>query len=240
MMLIVMHSPKGGVGTTFLTAQLALAMATHGHEVTAIDATAQDSLKLHMGFPPEQVVPDLSGRGDRALIACGVTLRQGHASRNSKDHWDRTSLERLSPPDGDRLYILDVPSENRSLFNHLLPFCDLHICPLMPTASSLATLPHLGRDEPLASQSKTVFVINQLDDRLKLARYADNFLREVFGDRLIARIRRDEAVNEALARFEPIAKHAPHAAVLPDLARFAEAVEAWLPRSTPYLAEAAQ
>ena len=54
MTMILMRSPKGGVGTTFLTARLAIALAARGYEVSAIDATTQDSLKLFFELSPSQ------------------------------------------------------------------------------------------------------------------------------------------------------------------------------------------
>jgi nitrogenase subunit NifH len=68
-------------------------------------------------------------------------------------------------------------------------------------------------------------VLNQIDDTRRLSRHSKVFLSELFGARLIATVRRDEAVNEALASFQSIVRYAPHSVVLPDLRAMAAAVE---------------
>ena len=59
-----------------------------------------------------------------------------------------------------------------------------------------------------------------------MSRHSQIFLRALFGDNLIATVRRDEAVNEALASFQPIARYAKQSVVLPDLAAMTIAIEA--------------
>ena len=60
MPLILCHSPKGGVGTSFIAAQLAIHLAQRGHDVSALDFTYQDSLKLYFGLTPAQGLPSFS------------------------------------------------------------------------------------------------------------------------------------------------------------------------------------
>lgn len=225
MTLILMNSSKGGVGNTFLTAQLALHLAGRGHDVTAVDFTFQDSLKMHFGFSPEQRVPEIGCPISEDLVAFGISLRQGHAEARREDFWLRLRAGELLPNGPHKLTIVDLASEDRQLITMLSAYCALHICTLTPTASTLATLPKLGQERPVVALDHTVFVLNQIDDRYRLCRHSTAFVRDLFGEQLIARIRRDEAVNEALARFEPIAKYAPHSATLPDLADFAVMVE---------------
>ncbi len=67
MTMILMRSPKGGVGTTFLTARLAIALAARGYEVSAIDATAQDSLKLYFELSPTQAHTTASRQSSKAF-----------------------------------------------------------------------------------------------------------------------------------------------------------------------------
>jgi cellulose biosynthesis protein BcsQ len=225
MALILMNSSKGGVGNSFLTAQLALHLAGRGHDVTAIDFTYQDALKMHFGFAPEQRVPELGCEVSEGLVAFGISLKQGHAVARNEEFRERIAAGALIPTQPHAVTIVDVASEDRALIEILGAHCALHVCTLTPTASALATLPKLGEDRPVVAQDRMVFVLNQLDDRYRLSRHSTAFLRDILGEQLIARVRRDEAVNEALARFEPISKYAPHSATLPDLALFAAAVE---------------
>jgi len=225
MTLILMHSHKGGVGNSFLAAQLALSLVAGGHEVTVLDFTFQDSLKLHLGFSPDQVIPGLPPEAGEPLVAFGIRIRQGYSDIR-RPYW----REKLLADDdlsvrSNRLYIADVASEDRELLAMLLRHCALHICTLTPTADALATLPRLSDGKPVVALDRTVFVLNKLDDRHRLSRHTESFMRDAFGEQLIGRVRRDEAVNEALARFEPLSRYAPNSAALPDLARFACAVE---------------
>jgi cellulose biosynthesis protein BcsQ len=225
MSVVLVHSPKGGVGNSFIAAQLALHLASRGHEVSAIDFTFQDALKMHFGFMPSQTLPEMTDTSAEAVAADGVSLVQGHALGSAPAFRQRLARGRDLPFDPSRISILDVPADDRELVELLLPVAALRICTLIPTAASLAVLPKLGGDTPAMHLANSVFVLNQIDDRQRLSRHTQSFMRDLFGDQVIAAIRRDEAVNEALARFEPIAKYAPSSAVLPDLESFAEAIE---------------
>ncbi|ANI79292.1 cellulose synthase operon protein YhjQ/BcsQ [Sphingobium sp. EP60837] len=225
MAVILFQSPKGGTGSTFLAAQLALHLAGKGHEVNALDCTYQNALKMHFGFMPPHQVPELDGAASEPLVAFGVKLLQGHQYTRSPAFLRDAAreLDRLFDP--GHVWVVDVASEDRQLLELLTPRCALHVCALLPTAASLATLNRLSETAPAMKLDRTVFVLNQLDDRQKLSRHSHSFIRDLFGDQLLATIRRDEAINEALARFEPISKNAPTSAALQDLRFFASAVE---------------
>lgn len=51
MPLVCVCSPKGGVGKTTVTANLAYALARSGSKVLAIDFDVQNALRLHFGVP---------------------------------------------------------------------------------------------------------------------------------------------------------------------------------------------
>ena len=68
-------------------------------------------------------------------------------------------------------------------------------------------------------------MLNHLDDTHRLSRHTHIFLRELFGSKLLGTIRRDEAVNEASAMFEPLARFAPASVALNDLRRLVTTVE---------------
>jgi cellulose biosynthesis protein BcsQ len=78
MPLILCHSPKGGVGTTFVAAHLAMALADMGLRTKAVDMTRQDSLKLYFGIKPINAIPDLHASDSERLLIGGVSLRQGY------------------------------------------------------------------------------------------------------------------------------------------------------------------
>ncbi|TPG42573.1 ATPase [Sphingomonas koreensis] len=224
MPLILVHSPKGGTGSSFIAAQLALAMAAHGRDVTAIDFTYQEGLKLHFGLGPTQQLAQFGDTRVDPLVVGGVRLLDGHHA--SRQQWFQEAVgSSLLPLDDDRVIIADVSAGSRDLRDMLMEVAQLHICTMMPRPASLAALPKVMPGVPTIELAKTVFVLNQLDDRRKLSRHSHLFVRELFGDQLIGVVRRDEAVNEALAMFQPIAKYAPSSVVLADFEVLTAAVE---------------
>ena len=223
MTLLISHSPKGGVGTTFLSAYLAVQFAQRGLDVTLIDFTFQDDMKLYFGIQPGQELSSLGDRNAEPLVASGVQLLQGYeAARDPAIRRDLESGRAFS--DVDRVYIADIPSGDRDLKAALMPHAILHLCALLPRAPSLATLTKVDPERPAIGLEKTVFVMNQVDDRQRLSGDSHAFVRELFGPQLIGAVRRDEALNETLAMFEPLTKYAPTSVILPDLAVLADAV----------------
>ncbi|WP_420139612.1 cellulose synthase operon protein YhjQ/BcsQ [Sphingomonas sp.] len=223
MTLIISHSPKGGVGTTFLSAYLAAQFAERGLDVTLIDFTFQDDMKLYFGIQPGQELSTLGDRHAEPLLAAGVELLQGYqAAQDPAIRRDLQSGRAFS--DSNRLYIADIPSGDRDLKAILMPHATLHICALLPRAPSLAALTKVDQDHPAIGLEKTVFIMNQVDDRQRLSGDSHAFVRAMFGEQLIGSVRRDEALNETLAMFEPLTKYAPTSVLIPDLAVLADAV----------------
>ncbi len=224
MPLILCHAPTGGVGTSFVAAHLALGLAARGHAVAAVDFTHADALKLFFGMLPTQPVPEIGEAGDEGIIVEGVELLQGHGFVHGGPMRRGGRGEGVLL--GDRLVVADVASADLAARDALLPLAALHLCVLMPQPVSLAGLAQVRPGTATIDLESTDFVLNGVDDTRKLSRHSQLFLRELFGERLIGSIRRDEAVNEALASFQPIARYAPQSVALPDLAALAIAVEA--------------
>lgn len=226
MPLILCHSPKGGVGTSFIAAQLAIRLAHQGHDVAAVDFTYQDALKLFFGLLPTQTLMEMGEATNDSMVVSGVELLSAY--NLSRDPQFREILMRpgQSPFDGDKLFIADVAAGDRETKELLLPHAMLHICTLLPRPGSLAALTKVQPRTPAVDLPRTVFVLNQLDDTHRLSRHSHVFIRELFGEKLVGTVRRDEGVNEAAAMFEPIAKFAPASAALTDLSKLAVAIEA--------------
>ncbi|MET0252059.1 MAG: cellulose synthase operon protein YhjQ/BcsQ [Novosphingobium sp.] len=239
-MLVLLHSPKGGVGSTFLTAQLAMHLAGRGHQVTAIDLTFQDSLKLHFGILPSQPITSLSYDAGDTMVVHGVELLSGHAITEDPRFLDMLAGDDPALFDPAHVTLLDVSSGQRGLKARLLKHCDLHICALLPFPASLAALPKVEPGTVTTELTKTGFVLNQLDDTRRLSRHSHTFIRELLGDLLLGTVRRDEAVNEAIAMFQPLAKVAPSSVAALDLARLATTIEARLGLAAAEVAPAAK
>lgn len=212
MTLVLMRSPNGGVGTTFLTARLAMALAARGHEVCAVDCTAQDSLKLHFEIAPNQSLEPLNGEATPDAMA-GVQLYRWDLGQDAA-----TLSDLLAAHSGvGRVCLVDLGTHAGELRDRLMPHATVEICPLVPTPVALAGLTRVDPARALTMLDRTLFVLNQLDDRRRLSNDIHKLLRALLGEQLLGTVRRDEAVNEALAAMTPLASFAPASAALKDI-----------------------
>ena len=209
MPFILCHAPKGGTGTSFLAAHLALALAEAGHDVTAIDFTRQDAMKLSFGMAPIQPLPDLES--EETLKVAGVWLKQGHRASNQPDFPAAAANGEL-PLVGEAWVIADVASGDVALRDLLLPHAALMVVPVVPTALGLAALTQVVPGTPLIELDHTAFIVNRLDETRRFARNAHSFLRELLGGKVIGHVHEDEAVNEATAMGQMLPRYAAAAA----------------------------
>lgn len=223
MPLLLCHSPKGGTGTSFIAAHLAMHLASQGHDVVALDFTYQDSLKLFFGLLPAQPLAEFHGSHGSALAVSGVEIFSAHQLAHEPAFIAALQAGR-SPFDDGKVYVADVAAGDRNTRDLLLPHAHLRVCTLLPHPISLAALTKVQAGKPTVELSNTAFILNQLDDTHRFSRHAHIFLRELLGDALIGTVRRDEAVNEAAAMFEPISKYAPASAALSDMRAVAKAI----------------
>jgi len=105
-----------------------------------------------------------------------------------------------------------------------MPHATMRICTLLPQPVSLAALTKVEAGTATIELSNTAFILNQIDDTHRFSRHAHVFVRELLGEALIGTVRRDEAVNEAAAMFDPISKYAPASAALADMRQVAKAI----------------
>ncbi len=225
MTLVLLHSPKGGVGTTMIAAQLAIHLAQHGREVVALDLTHQGSLKMHFGLRLTHTIPDMADHHAEPMVVAGVALRDGYAFSQLPE-FAATLADDPAVSSPTTIVIADIAAADHRLKDLLLPYATFHLCALTPGPGSLAVLPLVDPETATVMLDKTLFVLNHLDDRIRLSRNTRKFLNELFGDRIVGTVRRDEAVNEALATFEPLARYAPSSAALTDLAALGNRIEA--------------
>lgn len=225
MTVIALNAPKGGTGTTFVAAQLALALAANGRTVTAVDCTLTEGLKLYFGLMPSQSQKTGDSSNESAPVISGVRLVETTEKQGSSRI---SEIERVIGYGAHDVVILDIASADRELVKALYGHIDLHLCVMDPTAAALASLVHLAGEQPVTRLEKFAVVLNRLDERYKLSRHCRKFLSDLLPERFAGTIRRDEAVNEALASFEPLAKFAPHSVVIPDIEKLVGALEAKL------------
>ena len=173
MTMIALHAPKGGTGTTFVAAQVAMAFAAKGRPVTAIDSTFSQSLKLHFGVLPSQSYGDLRSTDSEAPAINGVRLMSGyrHGAEQRAD-FIRAVADRYASD----LIIVDIDSGDRNLQQQIADLVDLHICVVDPTPAALASLVHASSAMPVTATENLAIVLNRLDERFKLSRHSHTFL----------------------------------------------------------------
>jgi cellulose synthase operon protein YhjQ len=232
MSLLLLHSPKGGVGTTSLAANLAAWIARSGHPVVAVDFSPHGSLALHL----RRDAPAGSGwdDGDEEQAAAAppprdVTIVQRAAGYGTEQLLQEVERMLAADPASRPLVVVDVPSGDLSLIDRLAPRALIHLCILSADAGSAAMLPALVNDPPVSPMAPRLhYILNRMDDRRAVAVQFERLLRSAVGDDLVAVIRADEAVNEALAALMPVFDYAPASAAAADIAGLADRIAASL------------
>lgn len=230
MPMILCHSPKGGVGTTFLAAHLAMglsesaAMEGVGDDVVLMTLSPHDLTPLHFGLPPAQRLPSLDAPAEASVLAGGIDLRcEPHAARDG-DFLPRLNDAGFLSAAGDRTLVIDVPTGERTLARRLMPHATIHLCPLNASPDCLALLPQVLDEAGEGGARRTAYVMGKLDETRRLARHVAAFAREVLGERLVAKIRNDQAVPEALAMLQLLSRYAPASAALADVRLASQAI----------------
>lgn len=190
--MILVMSPKGGVGVTTVAAELARRLAERGRDIVAVNLTDQAALGYRLNG--EAALSDDSD--EETMTAAGVVYRQvANDIPGGKPRADFALAQRRA----DAVVIVDVAAGDRDTRNLLTAAADLVLCVLAPDAGSLAVLPQ-------AIQSQTPYcILNLVDERRAFATDAVTLLGATFGPKLLGAIHRDEAVNEALALLTEIA-----------------------------------
>jgi hypothetical protein len=243
MALVLCHSPKGGAGTTFLASHIAMGL-THlegsdwiDGDVTLLSLSPYDPMPLHFGLAPSVRLPGLLAHADTAVLASGINLRCEPNAISDPNFLtmldDGGYLSPLSP----RVLVLDVPAGERELARALMPYATVHVCPLTAAPDCLALLPQILGEAEDSKAGQTAYVIGRLDETRRLARHIAAFTREVLGDRLIGKIRQDQAVPEALATLQMLTRYAPSSAALADAREAARLVAGMVARIRATLTE---
>lgn len=221
-MILLFHSPKGGVGSSTVAGNVALMLAQRGDSVIAIDLTGQGALALCLGDAASVIDRHRPNDGAATIIMSGVQVLSIPDNRPIAE-----IVETIAAHDrDDAVVIVDVASADRQLLDLLLPGADLRVCVLTPEPGALAALPLVYRGTLDLQIERTFFLLNRVDDRLRLGRDIATMLRGLLGDRLIGSVRRDEAVNEALGMMEALASFAPASAALADFRKLADTLVA--------------
>ncbi len=250
MPLICLSSPKGGVGKSTLTANLAFAMQRLGHPVALIDFDVQNALRLHLGLGLAEVrgfvAPSLQNpewhrlllatpSGIRILPYGAVTETQQLAFENHLQNdpsFLREGLRELLDTPG-LLIIADTPPGPSPALTALNRLADLRIAVLLADAASASLLPSIesGRFyKPTAAGEppKIHYILNQVDQRRRLNRDVTEFIQARLGSALLGLVHRDEALPEALACQQSVFAFDPSAASAYDIDAIARRLAHWV------------
>ncbi|PZW40063.1 cellulose synthase operon protein YhjQ [Humitalea rosea] len=233
MPLIAFTSPKGGVGKTTLTAQIAAMLARRGHAVLALDLDPQNALRLHLGRPMREdagfmveltrrpawrqaMQPTASGV---QLLAHGAAdqrraLELGVALLDHPELLVAPVRDMLADP--QQVVLVDTPPGASAALSALAPLADLLVVVLLADAASASLVPQvaggrqLGRGTLAARMAeRSVVVLNQVDLDSPLSRTVMDMSVAALGERLIGAVCRDERVAEALGDKRLLADEAP-------------------------------
>ncbi|TCM20761.1 cellulose biosynthesis protein BcsQ [Novosphingobium sp. PhB165] len=216
MPMVLCHAPKGGTGTTFVAAHLAMGLAAEGADVTVLTMAARDTMALHFGLSQAISLPSLTAPADEAVLVGGINLRYWHRSAEDADLLPMLNDLGYLTPGKDRVLVVDMPSGEFRAALRLVEHACAHLCTLTAQPDTLALLPQMFGETGSEGLLRTAFVINALDETRRLSRHGAAFVRELAGQRLIGRIRLDEAVPEAMAMLQPLSRYAPASAALHD------------------------
>lgn len=216
MALVLINGLRGGVGATTLAANLATCLAALGHPASVLSFSSQSTLGLHFGLEPSQPLVGFTAPAAATDTFNGVRLIGLSEQSDSDDLVDDLASGNFSLA-GDVIYIADLSEAHASAVTQLRRFSDLELWVFTPSAECLYTLPAALDAVP----AEAGFILNRCDDARRLGRHAASFARALLGQRIVASIQADEAVCEAAAMMQPLARHSPGSAALADISHLA-------------------
>lgn len=245
MPLICVCSPKGGVGKTTLTANLAYALSRAGNKVLAIDFDVQNALRLHFGVPLSDGRGFVAKAGEAAdwsqfVLSAGGNVfvlpygdatepqREAFEGRLGQDeHFLLRGLSTLLNYPG-LIIIADFPPGPSPALKALSKLADLHLVSLLADTASLSLLPQVENNrltgDVLNRKAGYYVVLNQSDNRRQISRDVTAFMEQRLGERLIGVVHRDESVIEANASQQSIFDFSPASAAAFDIELIARKV----------------
>lgn len=253
MTVIAVISPKGGVGKTTVTANLACALAMKGHDCRLIDLDPQNALRLHFGAQLgdstgliHQTLREASWEEAEFGSLYGVSfIPYGKATEFERVAFElnlsqnpnllRDNITGLG--DGPQtITILDTPPGPSVYTQQALSVAQLILVVMMPDAGSFATLASIENliQHYCFSRSDyhgSYYVLNQFDAAHPLNRDIRTAMQNTLGERLAPySIHRDASLSEALAFQQPAGQYAPHSQAVNDLAELSSWIYAKIER----------
>ena len=245
MPLICVCSPKGGVGKTPLTANLAYALARAGSKVLALDFDVQNALRLHFGVPLSDGrgyvarAADSSDWSQFVLTAGGniFVLPYGDVTEAQRvafderltndEHFLTRGLNTLLNYPG-LIIVADFPPGPSAALKAMSRLADVHLVTLLADTASLSLLPYIENNrltgDVLNRKAGHYFVVNQSDNRRQISRDVTAFMEQRLGNQLLGVLHRDESVAEANASQQSVFDFSPASAAAFDIELIAKRV----------------
>jgi cellulose biosynthesis protein BcsQ len=224
MSLVTFFSVKGGVGVTSCVANAAVYLARMGLTVTAVDLSGTEQLKVLLGVAPDQ--PVLGSPRQTVEVGQQHGIRIASAPSNLSSPEDRVNfLQAISGV--SEVVVADLSSLDVASYRQIGAHGALNVCLLSADAGSINSLPRAIDEQRVIPNIR--FVINNVDQRRRVAVEAMSLFEAALGSAIIGSVRRDEALNEATASMEPLASFAPTTAAARDLSVLANAINSVLP-----------
>jgi cellulose synthase operon protein YhjQ len=238
MIVITVASPKGGVGKTSLTANMAASLTLRGRRVFAIDLDPQNALRLHLGMPPNEIAGASratmegqpwvdclfrSGNGVNYLPFGELNDLDTQSFEKFLDQqpdWLRSHLAELNLR-ADDIVLIDTPPGPSTYLRQALTVANRVLVVLLADAASYATIPQMTRLVETHCRHRADFqdnhlIVNQVDSSRQLARDVLNAMKLAYGNTILGTIHYDQAVSEALAYDQNIFEYAPHSLAAQD------------------------
>jgi cellulose synthase operon protein YhjQ len=250
--LICFASPKGGVGKTTLSANVADLLRRDGRSVVALDLDPQNSLRLHFGMSVAEQdgfaarLPQRPPWRGHLRQAPSGTLLLPHGSVTLREALDNAmALERepelLAAPlremlaDPNVVVVADMPPGPSHALSILTPMANLIVTVLRSEAISAAMLAEIEAGRFLGTgtmkalfSGRLQFVLNAVDLRDRLSRATAEAVARHLGSRLLGAVSQDGAVGEAVAAQRLLNTAAPGSRAGAELRQIAAAIEALL------------
>lgn len=249
MSLICCVSPKGGVGKTMITANLAAGLAKYDRlQVIAVDFDPQNMLRLHLGGD----LSDREGfvRSVEDTEVWGNALRQDKKSGVILLPYGQLSPDRALETDSilaqrpdllwrpllrmaaspNTVVIIDTPPGPSVMLRAILPCVDLLLPVLAADSASLVLYSGIasGKIYSEVKPESHRYIINQFDPSTRLGKIVGQGLIDKMGKKLLGTVYRDEHVGEALAMQQLITNYAPFSRAASDLQVISERVARYL------------